>query len=197
MKTAIVGLVLASALGGCALNSSATKPEIVGATAPGNKASSSQKETHGYTSAMVAEDRYEIKYSGPWKGSRDVLEGELLYRAALLAREHGSAWFRFLHTEEEASPGSHPSRPSASFGVAYGHWQPHWTYLTSDGWQPWHPEWGDRFWAERPTSNDVKQVELHAMVELRPGAIAAGAQTDFEVSSVLRDLNPRRPAKGR
>jgi hypothetical protein len=88
----------------------------------------------------------------------------------------------------EGGPLSHPSRSSPTFGSAYGHWQPHWGYRTAAGWQPWHPEWGDRFWADRLAKSDVDRVEVHAMIELRRGALDASEQTDFKVSSVLRDL---------
>lgn len=146
------------------------------------------RKSPGYASALVEENTYEVTYSGPWLGSRDAVEARLLYRAALLAKEHGSTWFRFLHMPGENGPLSHPSRSSPSFGTAYGHWQPHWSYRTEAGWQPWHPEWGDRFWADRIAKANVEGVEVHAMVELRRGALAAEEQTDFEVAAVLRDL---------
>lgn len=197
MKTKLASLLIASALPGCALDTPPLVPKTAATPTLATKASSLQSEERGYNSAMVGENSYEIKYSGPWTGSRDALEGGLLYHAAFTARQHGSAWFRFLHMPGEGGPVSHPSRPSAKFGAAYGHWQPHWSYLTGDGWQPWHPEWGDRFWAERPASSNVKQVEVHAMVELRPGIVARSEQTDFEVSAVLRDLRSFKSSKGR
>lgn len=192
MKSLILGLIASSALVGCAVSTTAA-PEIA-ASAMSEKAAvnarNTQKEPRGYSSAAVTDSNYEIRYSGRWLGSRDALEGGLLYRAALLANERGSTWFRFLHMPGEGGPLSHPSRPSPSFGAAYGHWQPHWNYRTAAGWQPWHPEWGDRFWAERLTKSTIEEVEVHAMIELRRGAFAPGQQTDFEVSSVLRDLRP-------
>ena len=144
----------------------------------------------GYASALVEGDTFEVTYSGPWRGSRDDLEGGLLYRSAVLAREHGSSWFRFLHMPGEDGPLSHPSRSSPSFGAAYGHWQPHWSYRTEAGWQPWHPEWGDWFWADRLEKASDMQVQVHAMIELRGGAPISSEQTDFEVAAVLRDLRP-------
>lgn len=182
MKSTSFSIITGSALVGCALNTSAAPDSVA--------ARSLQKEPVGYTSAAVTENNYEISYSGPWLGSRDALEGGLLYRAALLAQEHGSNWFRFLHMPGEGGPTSHPSRPTPSFGAAYGHWQPHWNYRIESGWQPWHPEWGDRFWAERLAKSTVERVEVHAMIELRPGAAARFEPTDFEVSAVLRDLRP-------
>ena len=127
MKSIIVSLIAGSALAGCAVNGGAT-PSSAAAAIPKNTAvneRSMPKEPLGYASAVVMENNYEITYSGPWLGSRDALEGGLLYRAALLANKHGSSWFRFLHMPGEAGPLSHPSRPSPSFGAAYGHWQPH------------------------------------------------------------------------
>lgn len=191
MKSFILSLVAGSALVGCAVDP-AMSPTIAAKPMPqtGTAHARNPIEPRGYTSVLVSERNYEIKYSGRWLGSRDALEGGLLYRAALLARERGSGWFRFLYMPGEDGPLSHASRPSPSFGSAYGHWQPHWSYRTTAGWQPWHPEWGDRFWAERLASNAVEQVEVHAMIELRPGATGRIEPTDFEVSSVLRDLRP-------
>lgn len=191
MKAIIVGLVASRILAGCAL-SPAGAPSSLADIAPAQASAAYTRSLStgatGYTSALISENTHELKYSGPWLGSRDAVEGALLYRAALLARQRGSTWFRFLHMPGERGPLSHPSRPSASFGASYGHWQPHWSYLTDAGWQPWHPEWRDRFWAERLAPNAVRHAEAHAMIELRPGAVARDQQTDFEVSSVLRDL---------
>lgn len=191
MKAFVLIFVASSAVMGCAAHT--PSPDIAAAPVAGEATAQAQKmDTRGYTSALVSENKYELKYSGPWLGSRDTLEGALLYRAALLARKQGSTWFRFLHMPGEGGPLSHPSRPSPSFGSAYGHWQPHWSYRTTEGWQPWHPEWGDRFWADRLSKGSVAQVEVHAMIELRPGAYTPSEQTDFGVLAVMRDLRPFR-----
>ena len=188
MKSTILNLVAGSALVGCAVNTAS--PNVAASPMPKTTTAhlrNMQTGTRGYTSALVSENKYEIKYSGPWLGSRDALEGGLLHRAALLAKEHGSTSFRFLHLPGEDGPLSHPRRLTPSFGSAYGHWQPHWGYRSAVGWQPWHPERGDPFWADRFTKYNV-EVEVHAMIELRHGAIGADEQMDFDVSEVLRDL---------
>lgn len=189
MKAVVISLVASMALAGCALNSGAPLENApAAAQATTTNAPDFLTRPPDYTSALVAENQYEVMYAGRWQGSRDAIEGGLLYRAALLAKEKGMATFRFIPMPGETGPLSHPSRVSPSFGASYGHWQPHWSYRTEAGWQPWHPEWGDRFWADRLTKGDVKWVEVHAMVELRAGPPSAGEQTDFAAAAVLRDL---------
>lgn len=190
MKSMIIGLVAGSALAGCTVSSGAA-PYNAAVYMPKKGAPNGPEfltRPRGYASAVIEEDKYEVTYSGPWLGSMDDLEGGLLYRAALLAKERGRSSFRFLPMLGETGPLLHPRRLSPSFGAAYGHWQPHWSYRTEAGWQPWHPEWGDRFWADRLAKGTVKWVEVHAMVELRRAASGAEEQMDFEVAAVLRDL---------
>ena len=189
MKPLIISLLILSASAGCAVKTGANGS---GAATPLATANQSQpvEEPDGYASAMVAEDRYEVTYSGPWSGSRDTIEGVLLYRAALLSARHGKTWFRLLHMPGEAGPLSHPARPATSIGAAYGHWQPHWSYRTASGWQPWRPEWGVPFWAETADAKGVERVNVHAMVEMGSGTPAVPTQTDFDVAQVLRDMRP-------
>ena len=188
MKSVIYAIVALSALAGC----TADRPSDA-ASLPHTATASSRArvaEPSGYASAAVGDNSYEVTYAGPWGGSRDAIEGALLYRAALLTRQHEKTWFRFLHMPGEAGPLSHPARLSPSFGSAYGHWQPLWSYQTASGWQPWHPEWAAPFWADTADGRGVRQVEAHAMIELGRGPSTAAEQTDFDVAAVLRDLRP-------
>ncbi len=194
MKPFIVILFTSSALVSCAPHTVAERDSAARMTnkpaTVGQPSARRLEKADGYASAPVGENSYEFTYSGPWVGSRDEVEGSLLYRAALLARQHGKMWFRFLHMPGEAGPLSHPKRQAPSFGAEYGHWQPHWSYSTASGWQYWHPEWGSAFWAETPDGRRAERVAVHAMIELGVGSFSAAEQTDFDVSAVLRDLRP-------
>ncbi|HEY0026819.1 MAG TPA: hypothetical protein VGC35_03020 [Allosphingosinicella sp.] len=172
MKPLIFSLLAIAALSGCAAY------DI------------SPAEPAGFASNKLGEDSYELTYFGPWNGSRDAVEGSLLYRAARIGQQQGKTWFRFLHMPGEAGPLSHPGRTAPSFGAAYSHWQPHWSYRAGSDWQPWHPEWGTPFWADAPDAKNVKQVRVHAMIELGDGPFRAAETTDFEVAAVLKDLRP-------
>jgi hypothetical protein len=192
LKPLIISLIAVNALAGCAVQGGADRGGVGAPIAAAATVDRSKPlEPSGYASTAIGENRYEITYAGPWSGSRDSIEGGLLYRAALLASQHGKTWFRFLHMPGEAGPLSHPGRGAPSFGAAYGHWQPHWSYLTESGWQPWHPEWGAPFWAETLAGPAAERVEVHAMIELGSGSLAVRSQTDFDVAQVLRDLRPR------
>jgi hypothetical protein len=195
VKLQTISLIGITTLAGCALpgpgaTDSAAVPVGTAAQVVRSTAPHAVDFSDGFAFAALANDSYEVTYSGPWRGSRDDIEGGLLYRAALIADRHGKSWFRFLHMPGEAGPLSHPSRQSPSFGAAYGHWQPHWRYQTDSSWQPWHPEWGSPFWAETLDGAGAERVEVHAMIELGQGPFAAAEQTDFDVSAVLRDLRP-------
>lgn len=188
MKPLIISVLLVGTATGCAMKNAADS----GTATPIATLNQSQsaEEPDGYASAMVAENRYEVTYSGPWSGSRDSIEAGLLYRAALLTSQHNQTWFRLLHMPGEAGPSSHPSRAAAPIGAAYGHWQPHWSYRSASVWQPWHPEWGAPFWGDTVDAKDVERIRVHAMIEMGRGTPAVPAQTDFQVAQVLRDLRP-------
>jgi len=192
MKRAIFSLIAIGTLTACAMQTGAATnhARLPVATAAASDQMDPKRDSSGYASAALGENDYEITYSGAWLGSRDSIEGGLLYRAALLAKERGRTWFRFLHMPGEAGPLSHPSRSAPSYGAAYGHWQPHWTYRTESGSQPWHPEWGSPFWAETLSGQSVKHVEAHAMIELGRGPPVGLSETDFDVAKVLKDLQP-------
>jgi hypothetical protein len=193
VKSSIISsFAVMSALTGCSLQSAAPLSIAMATEAPADPSNSPSNVDYskGFASSALGDDTYEMTYSGRWLGSRDAVEGRLLYRSALLARAQGKSWFRFLHLPGEDGPLSHPSRSSPSFGAAFGHWQPHWNYWSPLGLQPWHPERGRRFWGDTEDAKGVERVEVHAMIKLGEGPFAAAEQTDFDVSAVLRDLRP-------
>jgi hypothetical protein len=97
VKPIIFSLVAMGALAGCAIDGGASR-EGVSAALPNAAATADQRdsgdEPESYASAAVRTDSYEMTYSGRWAGSRDAIEGRLLYRAAVVARQHGKTWFR-------------------------------------------------------------------------------------------------------
>jgi hypothetical protein len=191
VKTLMISLVGTITLAGCAILPGAVEGAgLQPPTAVGEPVLTPSEKPRGYASTQLHDDTHEITYSGPWRGSRDKIEAGLLHRAALTARQNGSTWFRFHHMPGEAGLMSHPSRPKASFGRDYGHWQPHWNYRVGSNWQRWNPEWGTAFWGETIPKKDVSRVDVHAMIELGHGPFTAAEQTDFEVAAVLRDLRP-------
>ena len=134
----------------------------------------------------------EVTYSGRKFISRDVIDGGLLYRAALITRQSGFRWFVLLHLPGEGGPDVHPPRAIPTFGASYGHWQPHWNYYVAGlGWQPWHPEWGVRFWAEETDLVAVERFEAHAMIEMANVSNQAEPQMNFDANQVARDLAPK------
>lgn len=134
--------------------------------------------------------RFEFVADGRTFTSRDHAERYLLYRVALFARKRGIENFALLYLPGEAA-GTHPPRsdtPSDSFS----HWQPHWNYrLRGETWQPWHPEWGDRFWAEKIDLKSVERFQVHAMVELDIKMPSAESEAVFKTRDVIAELRPR------
>lgn len=144
-----------------------------------------------FTSSEVSPGRLEVIFSGKRFESRDRVERYLLYRAALLAKQNGASWFGLLYLPGEAGPDSHPARPRRPGQHDYGHWQPHWNYYVSGlGWQPWHPEWGAAFWADRIDLSLVERFDAHAMIELGVGSRPQSDQPIFDVDEVIGSLEP-------
>lgn len=160
----------------------------------GNTAASPPLEASTNAQIKVAElssTRFELVYSGARFTSRDAPERELLLASSKLALAHGQTWFVLLPLSSERSD-VHPARPNPSFGAKYGHWQPHWSYYTRDnGWQWWHPEWGDDFWTKDLSPSAVERFEVHAMIDL--GRASADDGLEFNASEIAQDL--RHPAE--
>jgi hypothetical protein len=134
--------------------------------------------------------RFELVFAGERFTSRDAVEAKMLLRAAELARSRGADWFTLAQMPDE-QPGDHPARSDISYGPQYAQWQPHWYYFVRGyGWQPWHPEWAVRFWADEIDVKTVERFEVHAMVELGSGPLPAVAEA-FEARAVIADLQPK------
>ena len=130
--------------------------------------------------------RLELIYAGEKFSSRDAAEAYLLLNAAENAKRRGADWFTLAH-KAESHPGNHPPRDDLSYGVGYRHWQPHWFYqVAGQGWQPWYPEWGARFWAEETDLRSVARFEVHAIIELGQG-VAPNVEAVFEPKSIVAD----------
>ncbi len=142
-----------------------------------------------FLSTPLGQHRYELTFSGRQFVSRDRVEGHLLYRAARVARARGYDWFVLLHLPGERGANDHPARRTSTFGAAYGHWQPHWTYqLSGQEWQPWRPEWGVAFWADAVPRREIEQFSVHAIIEGRRGPSRARQAMAFNAGRIIRDL---------
>ena len=152
----------------------------------------SREASEGFAVIDTEDELKEVTFSGRQFGGRDEVEGYLLYRAALLTTQNGFGWFVLRHLPGEGGPDVHPLRLTPSFGAAYGHWQPHWNYyLKGVGWQPWHPEWGVRFWADEVNPKEVERYEAHAMIKMEHEFMPSDAGMSFDANRVVRDLGPR------
>ena len=56
--------------------------------------------------------------------------------------------------------------------------------------QPWHPEWGVRFWADEIDLKSVDRFELHAMVKMAHERAVSEPDMNFDVNGVIRALGP-------
>lgn len=132
--------------------------------------------------------RFEFVADGHAFKTRDHAERYLLYRVALFARKRGIESFALLHLPGER-PGTHPAKADSSLAT-FSHWQPHWSYrLRGQGWQPWYPEWGDSFWADRVERRSVERFQLHAMVEMGGRVPFADPEAVFRTGDVLAELS--------
>ena len=182
VSVAIAAAMISMAVAAC---STATpyQPDIAG-----------QRVSGGYSEAKVAEDRYRVNFEGNALTPRDRVEGYLLYRAAELTVQDGYDWFLILDrlTEHDVETYVAPDpfyRPW--YGSRYGYWRPHWRYYQDPlGWQNWHPEVGDPFWADRIDVRTVERFEAHAEIVMRRGPVPAGEQRAFDARKVMQDLGP-------
>jgi hypothetical protein len=182
VSAAIVATLIGLATGAC---STATpyQPDIAG-----------QRVAGGYSETKIGEDRYRVNFEGNSLTSRDRVEGYLLYRAAELTIRDGYDWFLIVDrlTEHDVETYVAPDplyRPW--YGNRYGYWRPHWRYHQGRlGWQNWHPEIGERFWAGGVDIRTVEQFEAHAELVMRRGAVPAGEERAFNARRVIRDLGP-------
>lgn len=160
---------------------------IIAASVPATAQGAKPATAFAYSEG--GDGRFELTLSGKGVPSRDAVEGDLLRRAALLARSRGNAWFVLRHMGGE-QPGQHRARTDATFGERYGHWQPHWSYkLAGTVWQPWHPEWGTAFWTNDVPAAMIQSFEVHAMIDVGNGPLPA-QETAFDANQVIRDLSP-------
>lgn len=141
-----------------------------------------------YSIMELGGGKFELVTAGRLFTTRDEVERELLLEAARLSLAHGAGRFVLLSMPGERTD-IHPPRRNADFGIAYGHWQPHWNYYVSgEGWQPWHPEWGARFWAEEVDLKRVEQFQAHAIISLGPPAETRDETQLFDANAIIRDL---------
>ena len=174
-------LLAGASLAGC---STATpyQPEIAG-----------QRVSGGYSEQRLADDRYQVNFSGNSLTSRDRVEGYLLYRAAELTVRDGYDWFLIVDrlTERDVQTYVDPDPfYDPWYGRGYGYWRPHWRYWRGDAWVVWHPEIGDPFWADRMDVRTVERFEAHAEIVMRRGPIPDEEERAFEARRILAELGP-------
>ena len=146
----------------------------------------------GYSEQRLAPDRYRVRFHGNELTSRDRVEGYLLYRSAELTVQNGYDSFVIVdrHTEHDVQTYVRPDplyRPW--YGNSYGYWRPHWRYYSPEaGWVPWHPEYGDPFWADRVDVTKVESFEADAEILLRKDLPIE--ERGFDARRVMADLGP-------
>lgn len=146
------------------------------------------------TVTQLSDGKLELVYEGVKFSSRDAVEAYLLLKAAENAERRRADWFTLAHKAQD-NPGYHPPRDDLSYGANYSHWQPHWFYqVAGQGWQPWYPEWGARFWAEETDLRNVERFEVHAIIELERG-VAPKVEAVFEPKLIVADRNLKLAAR--
>ncbi len=162
-KSLLTALVVTLALGGLAACETAT---------PYQPLSAHNTQSGGYKETQLEAGRWRVTFEGNSLTSRDVVENDLLYRAAELTLAQGFDWFETAdrstdkHTDTYVTPGPY----------GYG-WRPYWRfYGGAYGWRDWDPYWGGPFgprwgppWGP-PWGADVQTFERYqASVEIVMG----------------------------
>lgn len=175
-------LALLAALAACA-TATPYQPDLPGQAVSG-----------GYSEQRLGADRYRVSFAGNALTSRDRVEGYLLYRAAELTLQNGYDGFVIVDrfTEHDVRTYVEPDpfyRPW--YGSRYSYWRPHWRYYRPGwGWDVWHPEWGDPFWAGRVDMRTVESFEAEAEIVMHRGPTTGDPDRSFDARRVIADLEP-------
>ena len=153
----------------------------------------------GYSDYRIDSTHWRVTFAGNSLTSRETVEKYLLYRAAELTIEQGGDWFETTdrHTDRNTSYSADPDPfYHSGFWNDYGWgWRPAWRYHGAWGWRSWDPWFGDPFWADRTTIQQVKRYEASAEIVIGHGSRPEGRRV-FDAHEVVANMGPgiTRPA---
>lgn len=151
----------------------------------------------GFAEVRLAPNRYRVTFAGNTMTSRQRVETYLLYRAAELTLQQGSACFTIADRATDRNVETRVYRDPFGPGP-YAWWRPSWRYRGAWGWRSWDPWFGDPFWADDIDVRTVQSFEANAEIMLTRGCRADDPRS-FDAREVVANLQPsiELPGEGR
>jgi hypothetical protein len=130
----------------------------------------------GYSEARVDDNRWRVSFRGNEATSRDVVETDMLYRAAELTLAQGYDWFEGVQRRTDTHTEGYVTDPWGPYG---GPWAFH---------RRWF--WGDPFWDD-VTFSTASRYDATIEIVLHHGQKPAEDNHAFDARQVIANLGPR------
>lgn len=141
----------------------------------------------GYVNQQLDGSHWRVSFVGNTLTSRQQVENYLMYRAAELTLQQGSACFTMVNhdTNHKVEYRGSPYGPGGGF---YAGWSPYWSLHGPWGWRSFDPWMSDPFWG----SYDIDTVDSYeAMADIAlSGGNCAAAPGTFNAQQVVQNLQP-------
>lgn len=188
-KSVAAAITLAAALSACATPSSAP-PTQAAAEQPG-----------AFSETRLEADRYRLTLVGRGQEAREVVQSELLKRAAELAMRQGYDWFEAIHQDARVQSrlvaGPSPfTQPGFMWGGGEGFLPRSWRDTSprwGGGWRNWDPFLGEPAFANRAQNRHDDLVVASVEIVLHKGDRPADAAHAYDARALTRSAEPARP----
>jgi hypothetical protein len=138
----------------------------------------------GYSETRIEDNRWRVAFKGNDATPRNVVETDLLYRAAELTLAQGYDWFEAAqrHTDTHTSGYATDYGPGWGWGWGWGRWG------------PWSP-----FWDNDVSFDTEQRYDATVEIVLNHGAKPADDPHAFDARQVVANLGPKivRPSQTR
>jgi hypothetical protein len=144
---------------------------------------SGSQASGGYSETRIEDNRWRVSFKGNDETPRNVVETDLLYRAAELTLAQGYDWFEAAQRHTD----THTSAYATDYGPGWG-----WGW----GWGRWGP-WG-QFWDNDVSFDTEQRYDATVEIVLNHGAKPADDPHAFDARQVVANLGPKivRPGQG-
>lgn len=143
----------------------------------------------GYSSTMLAPDRYRVMFAGNQFTSRETVENYLLYRAAELTRQQGYDGFTLLRENTDRTTSTDVDTYPATGVGAYSTFTPYYGFYGAGGvYSPYDPFVGGAFPGTRVDIDRIDRYEAMATIDMYRGAAPTGMGPTFNAMDVMQRL---------
>ncbi len=142
----------------------------------------------GFVDQPLDATHFRVSFFGNSLTSRQQVENYLLYRAAELTAQHGSACFTIVNHAADRNTTVQVSSYGPYGDGFYGGWSPYWRLHGPYGWYDYDPFFGGPF---MPGGYDVNTIdEYQAMADIALGGTCVAGPGTFNAQQVMANLRP-------